>query len=149
MTTPEQALALVAELKAKREATSLQFGPSRHDLNALWEAFPTLASALEAMAEEVGRLRSDNACLLWEVEDAKNESRRLVEERDRFSEEANAADARVVAVNKSLVNAAAALSGVADDYMTSEQHHPGYVLIPTAKFEQLRRAALTAGGDRG
>lgn len=35
-----------------------------------------------------------------------------------------------------------ALSGIADDYMTSEQHHPGYVLIPTAKFEQLRSAAL-------
>lgn len=30
-----------------------------------------------------------------------------------------------------------ALSGLADDYMTSETHHPGYVLIPTAKFEKL------------
>jgi hypothetical protein len=30
-----------------------------------------------------------------------------------------------------------ALSGIDDDYMTSERHHPGYVLIPTAKFEQL------------
>lgn len=30
-----------------------------------------------------------------------------------------------------------ALSGIDDDYMTSEKHHPGYVLIPTAKFEQL------------
>jgi hypothetical protein len=33
-----------------------------------------------------------------------------------------------------------ALSGVSDDFMTSEVHHPGYVLIPTAKFEQLCRA---------
>ena len=30
-----------------------------------------------------------------------------------------------------------ALKGIADDYMTSENHHPGYVLIPTQKFEQL------------
>lgn len=31
------------------------------------------------------------------------------------------------------------LIGIDEDYMTSEAHHPGYVLIPTAKFEQLRR----------
>lgn len=31
-----------------------------------------------------------------------------------------------------------ALRGIADDYMTSERHHPGYVLIPAAKFDQLR-----------
>lgn len=37
-----------------------------------------------------------------------------------------------------------ALSGIADDYMTSETHHPGYVLIPTAKFERLR----TVSGER-
>ena len=35
-----------------------------------------------------------------------------------------------------------AVAGIADDYMTSEKHHPGYVLIPVAKFEQLRRATL-------
>ena len=34
-----------------------------------------------------------------------------------------------------------ALRGVADDYMTSEEHYPGHVLIPTAKFDQLRAAA--------
>jgi hypothetical protein len=43
-----------------------------------------------------------------------------------------------------------ALSGIADDYMTSEHHHPGYVLIPTAKFEELcalsNLTASTAGG---
>ena len=31
----------------------------------------------------------------------------------------------------------AAISGVDRDFMTSEKHHPGYVLIPAAKFEQL------------
>jgi hypothetical protein len=36
-----------------------------------------------------------------------------------------------------------ALRGIGDDYMTSERHHPGYVLIPTAKFEQIQ-AALSA-----
>lgn len=33
-----------------------------------------------------------------------------------------------------------AVEGIADDYMTSETHHPGYVLIPTAKFEQILAA---------
>lgn len=32
------------------------------------------------------------------------------------------------------------IRGISDDYMTSEAHHPGYVLIPTAKFEKLRLA---------
>lgn len=31
----------------------------------------------------------------------------------------------------------AALTGFDDDYMTSETHHPGYVLIPTATFERV------------
>lgn len=31
----------------------------------------------------------------------------------------------------------AAVAGIADDYMTSEVHHPGYVLIPTDRFEKL------------
>lgn len=30
-----------------------------------------------------------------------------------------------------------AVEGIDDDYMTSEHHHPGYVLIPTAKFEAI------------
>lgn len=35
----------------------------------------------------------------------------------------------------------AACAGVADDFMTSEVHHPGYVLIPTERFERIRVAA--------
>ena len=31
-----------------------------------------------------------------------------------------------------------AVRDIADDYQTSEQHHPEHVLIPLAKFEQLR-----------
>lgn len=38
----------------------------------------------------------------------------------------------------------AALGGFDDDYMTSEAHHPNYVLIPTAVFERVRAAALHA-----
>lgn len=34
-----------------------------------------------------------------------------------------------------------AAGGIADDCMTSEHHHPGYVLIPTAKFEAIRAAS--------
>lgn len=39
-----------------------------------------------------------------------------------------------------------AIVGISDDYMTSEAHHPGHVLIPVARFEKLvaaERAALT------
>jgi hypothetical protein len=43
----------------------------------------------------------------------------------------------------------AACEGIADDYMTSENHHPGYVLIPTAKFEAIRAALATEGKDDG
>ncbi|ARS27646.1 hypothetical protein [Sphingomonas sp. KC8] len=35
-----------------------------------------------------------------------------------------------------------ALEGFADDYITSENHHPGYVLIPTAKFERICAALV-------
>lgn len=37
-----------------------------------------------------------------------------------------------------------AVEGIDDDYMTSEKHHPGYVLIPTVKFEQIVSAAKRA-----
>ena len=37
-----------------------------------------------------------------------------------------------------------AVEGIDDDYMTSEKHHPGYVLIPTAKFEQIVAATERA-----
>lgn len=41
-----------------------------------------------------------------------------------------------------------ALDGFSDDYMTSEAHHPGYVLIPTAKFEAIRQAlSASTGGE--
>lgn len=35
-----------------------------------------------------------------------------------------------------------ALEGFADDYMTSETHHPGYVLIPTDKFERIQAVLI-------
>jgi hypothetical protein len=37
----------------------------------------------------------------------------------------------------SSVDCREAIAGIADDYMTSEVHHPGYVLIPTERFERL------------
>lgn len=37
-----------------------------------------------------------------------------------------------------------AAEGIADDYMTSEQHHPGYVLIPTERFEAIRAAVAVS-----
>jgi hypothetical protein len=41
----------------------------------------------------------------------------------------------------------AACEGIADDYMTSEHHHPGYVLIPTAKFEAIHAALAATEGN--
>jgi len=42
-----------------------------------------------------------------------------------------------------------ALRGFADDYMTSETHHPGYVLIPTSKFERICSAlGLTDASEK-
>lgn len=34
--------------------------------------------------------------------------------------------------------------GITDDYMTSEAHHPGYVLIPTAKFDAILAALASS-----
>lgn len=42
-----------------------------------------------------------------------------------------------------------ALAGFDDDYMTSENHHPGYVLIPTAKFDEIRAALQTGEQETG
>jgi hypothetical protein len=43
----------------------------------------------------------------------------------------------------------AAVIGIDDDFMTSETHHPGYVLIPTAKFEAIRTALCDRLEGRG
>lgn len=40
-----------------------------------------------------------------------------------------------------------ACSGIAEDFMTSEGHHPGYVLIPTAVFERVADAVKPAWRD--
>lgn len=39
-----------------------------------------------------------------------------------------------------------ALDGFGDDYITSETHHPNWVLIPTKTFDRIR-AALQMGGE--
>lgn len=41
----------------------------------------------------------------------------------------------------------AACADIDADYMTSEHHHPGYVLIPTAKFEEICDARPTLEGE--
>jgi hypothetical protein len=45
----------------------------------------------------------------------------------------------------------AALEGFGDDYLTSEKHHPGYVLIPTEQFDRIRAtlSALRQSGEEG
>lgn len=35
-----------------------------------------------------------------------------------------------------------AIQAMLDDHMTSETHHPGYVLVPTAAFEKVRAVSL-------
>lgn len=50
--------------------------------------------------------------------------------------------------NRQIAERDEALKGFDDDFMTSETHHPGYVLIPTAVFERVRALLSTepAGG---
>jgi len=47
---------------------------------------------------------------------------------------------RLAALASAPAGVIAAVRGITDDYMTSEAHHPGYVLIPTARFDLLRQA---------
>lgn len=54
----------------------------------------------------------------------------------RFSSE-DAADRYASRIGRPDETLRRAVEGIADDYMTSETHHPGYVLIPTWKFEQI------------
>ncbi|WP_230770567.1 hypothetical protein [Sphingomonas sp. Leaf4] len=49
-----------------------------------------------------------------------------------------------VALASAPASVSAAVRGITDDYMTSEVHHPGYVLIPTARFDMLRQAEAFA-----
>jgi hypothetical protein len=55
-----------------------------------------------------------------------------------------ASDARVEAAIQDAV--VRAIGSIGDDYMTSEIHHPNYVLIPTATFERL--CAIAADPDQ-
>jgi len=50
---------------------------------------------------------------------------------------ADAVISTLVAIGAAQDELRKAVEGIDDDYMTSEAHHPGYVLIPTAKFEQI------------
>lgn len=60
----------------------------------------------------------------------------------------NATEATLQELNARIVYARQVVAGVEDDFMTSERHHPGYVLIPTAKFEELRLAASLLSGSK-
>lgn len=42
-----------------------------------------------------------------------------------------------------------AVTGIDHDYMTSENHHPGYVLIPTGRFESIRAAIRSLSDGEG
>jgi hypothetical protein len=52
------------------------------------------------------------------------------------------ARAKSAALQADIARKDAALAGFGDDYMTSEAHHPGYVLIPTDQFKRVRAALL-------
>lgn len=54
------------------------------------------------------------------------------------------ATARVADLDAELARLRAALNGFGDDYMTSEHHHPGWVLIPTEQFERIRAEKVEA-----
>lgn len=52
--------------------------------------------------------------------------------------------ATLIARHEALVEA---LKGFDDDFLTSDTHHPGYVLIPTEVFERVR-TAISIEGER-
>lgn len=49
----------------------------------------------------------------------------------------DAADAVLSAIAERNLSLSCALAGFGSDYMTSERHHPGYVLIPTEQFDRI------------
>jgi hypothetical protein len=59
----------------------------------------------------------------------------------RIDEAAHADVAERLAASRRIAELEDAISGIADDYMTSQAHHPGHVLIPTTKFVQLATLA--------
>lgn len=56
----------------------------------------------------------------------------------------NGTQATVVAVDE-FATMAKAVRGISDDFMTSDTHHPGYVLIPATKFSELQAAEHALG----
>lgn len=62
----------------------------------------------------------------------------------RYLARAEAAEALATKAEADVVRLTEALDGFGSDFMTSEKHHPGYVLIPTDQFERVR-AALGRG----
>jgi hypothetical protein len=68
---------------------------------------------------------------------------------DRASATIRAMKAEMSAQAEAIRMAREALIGINDDYMTSKTHHPGYVLIPTAKFEQLCAALAKIDASGG
>lgn len=93
--------------------------------------------------------RSQWTCKFWKPVRKFNTD----EEARRMPATIRSLQAQLAAQSEALKAAREAIVGIDDDYMTSSQHHPGYVLIPTAKFEHIRQAvakidALT-GGEAG
>lgn len=102
-----------------------------------WKATITLLEQLQAIEAERDGLRK--ALVRLGSMEAFEGSRSIDKDRDRELL-ARIDFARAHATGEVRDALREALTGFGDDYMTSEAHHPGYVLIPTAKFEEVRSA---------
>jgi NADH:ubiquinone oxidoreductase subunit D len=131
---PERVLAMLAEIEEAsedyarwitrmseiREASGIGVKPMLGEIPAALAELRKAKEVAEAERDEANRKRAI----------AENLHAAEIKFTDAATERAVAAEARATRMEE-------ALTGIADDYMTSEKHHSGYVLIPTAKFEQL------------
>jgi hypothetical protein len=107
--------------------------------------------------EEMEAERADREAAESKVSDLERELSKFMDLYDAARGDVVTLEVRQEAAERQLGEVRGAVFGIADDYMTSENHHPGYVLIPVEKFERLRSfgeapallSSLPCGGDEG
>lgn len=113
-----------------------------------------------ARDDDVRTLLADHARLEGENERLRNELDDALHDYGNAESEAKAAEADNEDLKAALTEARRevselreGLAGFADDYQTSEHHHPDHVLIPKATFERvaalIQRGEQPGGGEEG
>jgi len=127
------------------ECGGTEIWPDRHEYGEGWTETPLYAAPptdeVARLTAGIGRAYAITECFKWDSDE--DVFRLLGQLRDvlRPLWASTGFEAQAFAAQRS--DLVEACSGIDADYMTSEQHHPGHVLIPTAKFE----AIIAALGD--